>query len=84
MWVAASLLLVTVAIGGYALRHLHDDARRNAARLMGCPFDEVEVEPLGFGSQQYRVAGCDGGGIMTCTPDEPLCFIVPEVSWPPS
>jgi hypothetical protein len=84
VWIASFALLVAAAAGAYAVRHLHDDARRNAGRLMGCPPTEVEVEQLDGDPPRYRVAGCDGGGIMTCPPDGPLCFIVPEESWPPS
>jgi hypothetical protein len=77
--IGATLLLAAVAVGLFALRHRHDDVRRNAGRLMGCAASEVEVERLpGDGVERYRVQGCGGGGIMTCKPTDPVCFIVPE------
>jgi hypothetical protein len=77
--IGATLLLGAALLGVWALRHLHDDVRRVASHLMGCPADEIEVEALGGGDvERYRVKGCGGGGIMSCEPSDPVCFIVPE------
>lgn len=76
----ALTLLVAALLGGvWALRHMHDDVRRVASHLMGCPAEEIEVERLDGGDvERYRVQGCGGGGIMSCEPSDPVCFIVPE------
>ena len=77
--VGCSLLLAMAVIAAIGLRHLHDDVRRVASRLLGCPADEIDVEVLDAADvERYRVSGCGGGGIMTCAPNDPVCFIVPE------
>jgi hypothetical protein len=77
--IAVTLLVAALLAGLWTLRHMHDDVRRLASRLMGCPADNIEVEALDGGDvERYRVKGCGGGGIMSCEPSDPVCFIVPE------
>ena len=77
--IAATLLFVAAALGVLALRRMHDDVRRVASRVLGCPPEQIDVEPLEGGDvERYRVRGCGAGGIMSCEPTDPVCFIVPE------
>lgn len=73
------ILAIAAAVGVFILRHLHDDVRRIASRLLACPPGEIEIEALTATEvERYRVQGCGGGGVMTCEPGGSLCSIVPE------
>ena len=74
---AVVLLGVAVAVPLLVYRAVVDDARRTAARLLGCPTVQVEAQSWGD-TEHWRVEGCGVRGTMICEPSDPGCAIVEE------
>lgn len=76
------LLLAAAVVAAFVLlRTMEADARQKAARMLGCPVDEVEVEARRLGDiENWRVEGCGVRGTLVCAPTDAGCFIVPDES----
>jgi len=77
--VVGTVVVAIVGGGVLASRWMDHDARSLAARLLRCPYQDVEVETISTGAVEvWRVEGCGTRGKMTCDPADAGCFIEPQ------